>query len=117
MTIIELNFAKILLFATVLGLALALAASVAFAFHPGQNKSGDVPQGPHQTACGNQGRDGNAQGRGIDHAIASGGKVHCEPEPHCLELAAGIFCEVDRDEFDPDRGCIEFEGLLFCPAD
>ena len=113
----ELSLAKILLFATVLGLTLMLTASVAFAFHPGQNRSGDVPQGPHQTACGNQGRDGNGQGRGIDHAIASGGMVHCEPEPHCFELAAGIFCEVGPDEFDPDQGCIVFGGLLLCPAD
>src|SRR3989338_11348112 len=83
----ELSLAKILLFATVLGLTLMLTASVAFAFHPGQNRSGDVPQGPHQTACDNQGRDGNGQGRGIDHAITSGGMVHCEePVPHCVEV-------------------------------
>lgn len=52
--------------------AVLLTASVAFATHPGQNRNGDQPQGPHQTACENQGR------QGVDVAIGSGGSVHCE---------------------------------------
>ena|SRR3989344_8041425 len=79
---------KLLLLAVIMGVIFALTASFAFAFHPGQDKNGTVPQGPHQTACNNQGRDGNGQGRGIDHAIASGGMVHCEePVPQCVEVS------------------------------
>ena len=51
----------------------AMNVGAALAFHPGQTRSGDVPQGPHQTACENQGR------QGIDRAIARDGMVHCEP--------------------------------------
>ena len=79
---------KLLLPVVIVGVIFALTASFVFAFHPGQDKNGTVPQGPHQTACNNQGRDGNGQGRGIDHAIASGGMVHCEePVPHCVEVS------------------------------
>ncbi|PIS17213.1 MAG: hypothetical protein COT59_01915 [Candidatus Nealsonbacteria bacterium CG09_land_8_20_14_0_10_42_14] len=64
-------------FLPIIIVVLALMAGFALAFHPGQNKNGDVPQGPHQTACDNQGR------QGIDVAIANGGMVHCE---ECVEV-------------------------------
>ena len=63
--------------AIILGLIVVLVL-VAFvsvtvlAFHPGQNKNGEVPQGPHQTACDNEGR------QGVDVAIENDGLVHCE---------------------------------------
>ena len=52
----------------------AMTAAPAFAFHPGEDRDGTVPQGPHQTACDNEGRGG------IDEAIERGGAVHCEEE-------------------------------------
>ncbi len=58
----------------ILGAIFALTASFAFAFHPGQDREGTVPQGPHQTACGNEGR------QGIDKAIENGGMVHCNED-------------------------------------
>ncbi|MBS3071290.1 hypothetical protein J4407_03250 [Candidatus Pacearchaeota archaeon] len=57
------------------------AAVTVLAFHPGQNKNGEVPQGPHQTACDNQGR------QGINIAIENGGMVHCGEVPQCVEVS------------------------------
>jgi len=63
--------------AIILGLTVVLVLTVfvsvtVFAFHPGQDKNGEVPQGPHQTACDNEGR------QGVDVAIENDGLVHCE---------------------------------------
>lgn len=63
---------KFLLLIVVAGAIFALTASVAFAFHPGEDRNGNVPQGPHQTACDNEGR------QGVDVAVTNGGAVHCE---------------------------------------
>lgn len=65
---------NLFLFVFILGATLALTASFAFAFHPGEDKDGTVPQGPHQTACDNEGQ------QGIDKAIANGGLVHCDDD-------------------------------------
>ena len=61
--------------ALIVGVAVFAAMTVsAFAHHPGEDRDGTVPQGPHQTACENQGEGG------IDEAIENGGAVHCEEE-------------------------------------
>ena len=52
--------------------AVALAVSGAYAFHPGETRSGDVPQGPEWIACENPGWTG------IEIAISVDGMVHCE---------------------------------------
>jgi len=62
----------------------ALAGSIvggAAAFHPG-NADGsppEVPQGPDQVACLNQGGFENPNGMGVINAIERGGQVHCSP--------------------------------------
>jgi len=68
----ELKLIKFFVLTVGLGFVLMLMASTAFASHPGQNKNGVVPQGPHQTACNNEGR------QGIDVAIINDGAVHCD---------------------------------------
>ena len=119
------NVKKLLMLAVVAGAIFALTASFAFALHPGQDRNGDVPQGPHQTACDNQGRDGNGQGRGIDHAITSGGMVHCEePVPHCVEVTqeeinSGACTDLSLiDELNIPQCCtLEGPGGIDCGAD
>ena len=96
-------------------------ASFAFAFHPGQNRNGTVPQGPHQTACDNQGR------QGIDRAITSGGMVHCEePVPHCVEVTqeeihSGACTDLSFIQETNLPQCCSLEGQpsgdLICGAD
>lgn len=63
---------KLLMLAIIMIAIFALTASFAFAAHPGEDRNGTVPQGPHQTACDNEGR------QGIDEAIANDGAVHCD---------------------------------------
>ena len=58
--------------AAALAVAIILTAGGASAFHPGETHTGEVPQGPDQVACDNEGR------QGIDQAISVGGQVHCD---------------------------------------
>lgn len=71
---------KLFLLAIVIGVMFAMMGNFVFSFHPGRDRDGTVPQGPHQTACDNEGR------QGIDKAIANGGQVHCD----CTEIPHGI---------------------------
>jgi len=86
------GISKLFLLAVILGFVFMMLASAALAFHPGVNKNGTVPQGPHQIACKNPGRVG------IDKAISNGGKVHCD----CERNAAGR-CIGGEEEIDPPR--------------
>jgi hypothetical protein len=60
----------------------ALAGSLvggAAAFHPGaaDGTPPEVPQGPDQVACDNQGGFDNPSDMGVINAIEQGGQVHC----------------------------------------
>jgi len=65
---------KLFLFVVIAGSLFVFTTSSVFAFHPGQDRNGTVPQGPNKIACDNKGR------QGIDKAIDNGGEVHCETQ-------------------------------------
>lgn len=74
---------KRFIMAGLVGAAIAMSTvGGALAFHPGVNNNPDheLPQGPHITACQNQGGAQNPNGEGVFNAIAVGGMVHCEED-------------------------------------
>ena len=94
----------------------AFVSVTALAFHPGQNKNGEVPQGPHQTACDNEGR------QGIDVAIANDGMVHCEAQCEEVspeEIPFGVCADISRiQEANIPQCCtLEGPGEIDCGAD